>query len=365
MKHLIFFYLCLLIPVSKVLGFSEQVFKEQVEHSVESYMKQYNGAGLAITVFKNSFGMERAYSQNFCFGYSKRSSKAPIKEFTFFRLGGLSKTFLALGVIQAIQERCFSFEEGIANYLPKTWTLLKHSGGEVKLINLLIHNSGLPAIPTIPMKLYQASEIDIKNYLRTYKIQKAPGKKYESSDLGYALLAYILTREKKISYENFLLENILKPLGMQGTHYALPLSKMHHLATGYKGIAEMGDQFIDRDGSFFKPVHGLISNIEDMKKWLAFFLGESAASLNTSLKHLYHHVYAHPENTLKKIASGFCVEPLSATQSLMTYKDDGIYQGFSYAIAFIPDTKTGVLILSNAEYTVAHLASTLLGLLNQ
>ena len=365
MKKVAFLILLSLIAIKGGCSFSEVEFKEQLESHVQTYLKQHNATGLAITVVKNSFDVEKPYQKKFCFGYSRRSTKAPVKEFTLFRIGALSRTFLAALLMQCAVEKKLFLEEPISRYLSKTFATPKYHNDEIKLIDLSLHTSSLPSVPTIPMKLYEASEIDIENYFRKYKLPRAPGKKYEDSDLGYSLIAHILSRLEKVSYATLLSYKILCPLEMNETYYSIPLSKMNHLATGYKGIGEIGDTFIDREGSFFKPCRGLISNIDNLSKWLLFLLKEKPSSLDGSLKLIYNTLYTLPDNPLKKRSPGFRVEALSFKTSLITYRENGIYQGFSHAIAFIPTTKTGVIILSNTEYEVDSLATTLLELLNQ
>jgi CubicO group peptidase (beta-lactamase class C family) len=267
--------------------------------------------------------------------------------------------------MQYVAEEKLSLEETISKYVSKTFPTPKFHEEEIKLIDLAMHGSSIPSLPTIPMKLYEASELDIENYFRKFKLPRAPGTKYEDSDLGYSLMSHILSRLEKTSYKNILFEKVLKPLEMNETYYSIPLMKMNHFATGYKGIAEVRDHFIDREGSFFKPCRGLISSIDNLSKWLAFLLKETKTPLDEGLKLLYSTIYTFPDLLLKKRVPGLSVEPLSFKTSLLTYREGGIYQGFSYSIAFIPTTKTGVVILSNTEYEVEKLATTILELLNQ
>lgn len=365
MKKVFFVILLSFLAEERGYSFSEAEFKIQLENHAQNYIKHHNSAGLAIAVIKNSFDMEKPYQKNFCFGYSRRSQKAPIKEFTLFRIGTLSKTFLAAILMECVQEKKLSLQDPISKYLPRTFVVPRYHEDEIKLIDLSLDTSGLPFVPTTPMKLYEVSEVDIKSYFKKYKLPRAPGKKYENSDLGYSLLAYILKHLEKVSYEKLFSQKILKPLGMDETYYSIPLFKMNRLATGYRGIAEVGDTFVDRDGSFFKPSRGLASNIDNLSKWLSFLLKERHSSLEIGLKLLYSSSYVFPNNPLKKQIPGFRLEHLSFKDSLSTYREGGVYQGFSHAIAFIPATKTGVVILSNTEYEVETLATTLLQLLNE
>lgn len=363
MKFVFFILLCL--TGEYLHSLSDIEIKEKIESYTKEYLKQNNGAGLAIAVVKNSFEMEELYQKIFCFGYSQRVHKVPIRESTLFRLGSLSTTFTAALFAALLEEEKVAFEEKASKYLPKTFSLPKYHDQEFKVLDLLLNLSSLPNIPTIPMKLYQVSWVEVEHYFKKYQLSKLPGKKYERSELGYSLLAHIASRIERLPYERILSTRILEPLNLTHTYYSLSLSKMHLLATGYKGIVAVGDHFLDRDGSFFKPSRGLVSNIHDMKQWLLFFLKMENSSIQPCLKHLYQHVYVFPEDVLKKEIPGWRLGMLSHKRALPMYHEDGVYQGFSHCMAFIPDTKTGVVILSNAEYSVKHLAVSILELLNQ
>lgn len=349
---------------SPLMAISEVEIKQGVETRVKAYLKQHNAAGVAVAIVKHSFNMEKPYEKTFCFGYSKRNDKITIKENTQFRIGSLSSSFVTVLLAQAFQEGVVKEEDLLSVYFPKTFFIPKYHDTPIKVVDLALHISGLPNYPITPMKYYQANLKDIEGYFKAYKLKKKPGIKQEVSALGYGCLAYLLSRQAQISYPNLLDRKILKPLGLKDTHYYMTLSEKNYLATGYQGIGPVTENFIDTDTSFFKPVQGLTSNIEDLRKWLSFFLKIGVTDLDGSLKYIYKGYGCDPDDPSKKWSLGLRVGPLSFKQPLLTYREGGVYHGFSSCMAFIPDTKTGVVILSNTEYEVEELANELLLLLN-
>ncbi|MEI8300622.1 MAG: serine hydrolase domain-containing protein, partial [Chlamydiota bacterium] len=263
-----------------LMAVSEVEIKVGVEARVKDYLKKHNAAGVAVAVIKYSFNMETPYEKTFCFGHSKRNDKITIKENTQFRIGSLSSSFIAVLLAQAFDEGIIKEEDLVSVYFPKTFFIPQYHDIAMKVVDLATHLSGLPNYPTTPMKYYQAKAKDIESYFRAYKLARKPGVKQEVSALGYGCLAYILSRQAQMSYSNLLTQKILKPLGLKDTHYSLTLSEKNLLATGYRGIGPVTENFIDTDTSFFKPVQGLTSNIEDLKKWLSFFLKVGVTDLD-------------------------------------------------------------------------------------
>lgn len=342
--------------------FSEVAFKESLEGEVKNYLKQYNTPGLAIGVVKQGFDQEVPYKKIFCFGEFQRGGGVSIKESTIFRIGCLSRALMATLLAAYLEEKKVEANASIVGYLPKTFATPKFHGEEIKLVQLALNSSSLPPMPLSPMKYYQSSEKEIECYFKKHPLQKKPGTKYISSDLGYGLLSLILSRVGKKLYQHLLEEKVLIPLKLQDTYYSLPLSKKQRLAVGHKGMAPLQENFVDREGSFFKPVRGIYSTIEDQTKFLSFLLKIDATPLEHAVKHLYK--YQFEENGIQKSILVAKTVLLSSKKGLTTYKEGGSYQGFSQTMAWIVDTKTGVVILSNSENDVDALAMSLLNLLN-
>src|SRR4029078_5880480 len=61
-----------------------------------------------------------------------------------------------------------------------------------------------------------------------------PGVKYEYSNFGYGILGRIITNLSGKSYQKYIGDNILKPLGMTSTTYDVSQVDPKRLVTGYR-----------------------------------------------------------------------------------------------------------------------------------
>jgi CubicO group peptidase (beta-lactamase class C family) len=109
-----------------------------------------------------------------------------------------------------------------------------------------------------------------------------PGTEYKYSNSAYALLALIVENISGKKYASFLHENILEPLGMNGTvAFENGISTVPNRAYGY---SRKDDGFVRTDQSITSAVlgdGGIYSSIEDLMKWEASLFTEKILKKET------------------------------------------------------------------------------------
>jgi hypothetical protein len=92
---------------------------------------------------------------------------------------------------------------------------------------------------------------------------------YEYSNLGFATLGYIIKKVSGKTYEEYISENILKPLGMKHTYWEYEKIPKDKLAHGYRWLdGKWVEQPLLHDGSY-GAMGGLITTVEDWTKYMA------------------------------------------------------------------------------------------------
>lgn len=92
------------------------------------------------------------------------------------------------------------------------------------------------------------------------------------SNAGFDVLGHVLAAVVGQRYEDWVVENILGPLGMSSSGFNLTTSVLKRLATGTQTGAPPSLHWGNPDG-------GLYSTAEDMAKFLAFLANPSATGL--------------------------------------------------------------------------------------
>jgi len=169
------------------------------------------GASLAVS-FNGKLILARGY------GYAKKSliKKIPVQPQSRFRFASLSKPLTAVAIMLLFEDGKLSLDDPIVSLLQEL-APQKISDSRINQItvrHLLEHRGGFDrSIRGDPMFLNQPPcPGNIKSFLAR-KLDFNPGQKYVYSNIGYCILGRIIENITKKSYEDFLNERVLRPLG--------------------------------------------------------------------------------------------------------------------------------------------------------
>lgn len=151
------------------------------------------------------------------YGYKDSEAKLPLSVEDKFLIGSVTKEFVAVSILQLEEKGLLDTKDKLSKYFPE----YKY-GNDMTIENLLIHNSGLKDIINRTSLFSNTGYIDAKDediYLNIInsELNFKPGEKYEYSNTNYYLLSLIIEKITNTSLENYLIENIFRPLDMQNT----------------------------------------------------------------------------------------------------------------------------------------------------
>lgn len=248
---------------------------DKIDEIVRKNLDEGKIPGLSLVIV--GYG-EIIYSNGF--GYADVKNKKNVTTDTVFELGSNSKAFTGLAMLKLEKEGLIDFNNPIEKTIP--WLKMNYNGekAEVTIAEVMNHTSGIPykSIDRIPV---DDSDTALENTVKTLvgtELHTSPSKTYNYVTIGYDILGLIIQEVSHDSYETYLEENILKPIGLDNTYLFkqdVPPGKM---ATGYK-IGFLQVQAYDAPtyrGN--KPAGYIMTNGNDMAIWLLTQLGFNAGS---------------------------------------------------------------------------------------
>ena len=161
-------------------------------------------------------------------GYADLANEIPNTAGTRFATASMGKTFVAVGILQLIEQGKLSFHDTIGQLLDFD---LKSIDPDVTVEQLLTHISGVPDyFDETVMESYEDLWIDYPSYqirhnrdllpLFIHKPMMYPrGEKFQYNNTGYVLLAMIIERITGMAFDAFLKESIFDVCGMMSTGY--------------------------------------------------------------------------------------------------------------------------------------------------
>ena len=150
------------------------------------------------------------------FGLADLETKEQNTPNTLFNIGSISKTFVAYGILQLVQENRMSLEDSIYKYFPD----FDNPGiaGKVKIKHLLTHTSGLPDIrDNYGDSIFYLTAKDPENFEPIKKAKSLnfePGEKYEYSNPAFNGLALIIEQVTGMKWQEYIINNIFIPSGL-------------------------------------------------------------------------------------------------------------------------------------------------------
>lgn len=247
---------------------------------VEESMEKESIPGVSVALIE---GDSTLWSQNF--GYANKEQESPVTPDTVFRVGGVTTLFTAVAIMQLHEQGKIKLDEPVVTYLPE-FRVRSHRdiNQAITIRHLLSHHSGLPI--TIYKGMW-ASEPQPKqsvlDYIANNYMPHSPGELYAFSNLGYVILGLVIEKLSGLSYEQYVRQKIIEPLGLKNTGFHSDKKLEARLAQGYKKD-EPRPLLYARD----VPALGLYSTAEDLARFLQSFNGVNAVLSSHSRAAMMH-----------------------------------------------------------------------------
>ena len=220
---------------------------QEFEAYAEKLLDEAKAPGAAIGVARDG---KMLYSKTF--GYRDREQELPISMDTVFGIASLTKSFTCVAIMQLQEAGKLSVHDPVTKYLPEFQAGGAELTAQMTIHHFMTHTPGMAPMPFLdgamkrsmeqdPAIVGTEAEAELQGlpYLDTYeqvmeaiagyegKPLGAPGTAFSYNNDAYGLLGTIIERVSGQSYESYVMEYILQPLGMSRTVF---------------DVADLGDQ---------------------------------------------------------------------------------------------------------------------------
>lgn len=263
-----------------------------------------------------------------------------------YRIGSISKTFVAVAVMRLRDEGAFELNDGIGEHLPELSDL------PVTVAQLLSHTSGLPAETRGPWweRTPGGPFADlVSTQLRREELLTRPGSRFHYSNVGYAVLGELLARKRGAAFGDVLREELWAPLGMERTSLR-PLSPyVEGLAVHPHGASVLVEP--EHDAVALAPAGQVWSTIEDLARWSDVLAGGRPDLLEPgTLVEMGRPIgISDLPDEPWSMAYGLGLQQWNA-KGVRTYGHLGAMPGFWAALIIDAKTKNAVIGLANSTY---------------
>jgi CubicO group peptidase (beta-lactamase class C family) len=234
---------------------------EYINNLFATITKKENSPGAAVLVSKDG---KILYKHGY--GMADMGYKIPVSTVTKFRIGSVTKQFIAAAILKLQEEGKISVTDKLSKFIPDF-----PRGDEVTIHHLLTHTSGIHSFTNRPdfmrtVTVKTTSE-EMINTIKADKYDFNPGDKYEYNNSGYFILGYIIEKITGMPYGEFLKEVFFNPLGMKNTGVHASNLILENEATGYAINNGKFEKALNWDMSKAGGAGSLYSTVEDLYLW--------------------------------------------------------------------------------------------------
>lgn len=308
------------------------------------------------------------------YGYTDLDKKIPVTAQSDFRIASMTKSFTVMAILKLRDEGKLKLDDPVYLYIPemKGQSNLTSDAPAITVRHLLTHAAGFPEDnPWGDRQLAITDEAMINMIKKGISFSNAPGIAYEYSNMGFAMLGYIIKKVSGQSYEKYITSNILIPLGMSNTYWDYKVVPANQLAHGYRWL---NDQWIEQpllgDGAY-GAMGGMITTMDDFSKYLALHLAawpprndaETGIVKRSSLREMHHlwnlsqlvANYKYPSGRVCPIllGYGYGLNYTRDCENRVIIGHSGGLPGFGSNWRILPDYGIGIISFSNLTYAPA------------
>jgi CubicO group peptidase (beta-lactamase class C family) len=288
------------------------------------------------------------------YGLADLESQRPvIPDETLFRVGSVSKLFTATAIMQLVEQGRLNLDDDVNKYL-KSFQLEKNYPRPVTVANLLTHTGVFDERLTGTGVRSPSELVPLGQYLADNMPPRVmpPDDTISYSNHGYALAGYLVEEISGMPFDQYIEENVLRPLDMNHSSFRQPLRPelASDLAVGYVYTTDY--QVMPVEYLNIAPPGSLYAKATDMAHFVIAHLQngryedtrilEAETAQEMHRRQFTHHpqlagwaygFYEHIENGQRAIAHGGDITGFSSLLFLLPEKNLGFFVSFNASVS--------------------------------
>src|SRR5260370_326964 len=255
------------LPHPKTLQDLQQAMKEVLDK------EHVPGAGVALVVNGEVLWFGGI-------GEADIAAKRAVSCDTEFRVGSISKTFVALALLKLQEEGKINLYARLQDVAPEIpfknrW----EATHPVSIVHLLEHTAGFDDME--PSEVYNVRDrydfplLEVfKRFKEPQTVRWPPGTRMSYSNPGNAIAGYLIEKTTGKPFDQYIRETLLRPIGMEHADYPFTDANKALLATAYEGNPPKpsGYPFI-----YLRPAGDLKASPGELAKLVQFLLRRGKA----------------------------------------------------------------------------------------
>ncbi len=362
--------------INVTAGFKPKAFKDdnrvelirsiipRFHEQMQLYAQERNIPAIAYgIVVDNQLVMDSAM------GFINLEKQIPTTTQSSFRIASMTKSFTAMAIMKLVEDGKVRLNNPAHHYIPEMENLpyLTSDATSITIENLLTMTAGFPEDnPWGDRQLHEPDSMLLNLMKSGPSFSNIPSFSFEYSNTGYALLGKVVSNVAGMPYQQYITQEILRPLGMVETYWEYEDIPEDQLVIGYDPDSLTLAPML-HDGSY-GAMGGLITSIDDFSKYVSFHLSawpprndpDDGPVKRSSLRRMHQPQYVR----LFSEATDWNDEPCpvisgygyglgigTSCKGIKRVSHGGALPGFGSNYVFYPELGIGLMAFCNLTYT--------------
>ncbi|HLL75252.1 MAG TPA: serine hydrolase [Pyrinomonadaceae bacterium] len=191
-----------------------------IDQFVTRHMAETGAPGLTLSL-ADAAGLLRASA----YGFADLKTRARVTPDTLFEIGSISKSFVAVALLQLRDEGKLDFHRPVTDYVP--WLRIDTKFEPVTVHHLVTHTAGLPGAPLL-----------LDALLAPLWTAWKPGSRFLYSNTGYNILGFVIEAADGRPFADAMRARVLAPLGMTASSPTITNETRARMAVGYEPVPD-------------------------------------------------------------------------------------------------------------------------------
>src|SRR5580658_2196579 len=190
-------------------------YEERLEPLLEAFIREQQIPGLSIAIVEDN---RVVYAKGFGWK-SLDKRKGSVTPLTVFHMASIVKPFVATAILQLAEQNKIDLDAPAVHYLPY-FRLADERYKIITIRQMVAHTSGMPDVVDYEWNKPQFDDGALERYVRSLgdlQLLFEPGSRFAYSNIAYDVLGDVIAKASGSSFEDYVQQHILNPLGMKNS----------------------------------------------------------------------------------------------------------------------------------------------------
>jgi D-alanyl-D-alanine carboxypeptidase len=244
-----------------------------IRHLIDQVCRETGTPGVSVHVISPDRGQSA-----FVTGIADRDTRTAVVPESVFRVGSLTKSFTGAAIITLVEDGLVALDAPISDYLGivggythlsdiSVGNLLNMSSGLAECLNVSFLTGTVLADPSLS---HTPEDLLDEAFNTSPDLLFTPGSSWFYTNTNYILLGLLIEAVSGISYEDYIEQTFITPLGLNDTRVMLDSTILEGMVRGYYDYDEDGyyEDWTEINMSYVWSAGCIVSSARDMAVWM-------------------------------------------------------------------------------------------------